>query len=136
MAGRSGASTWSVAGAPVGPTRRSTSRRRIGHRRDPRKRVTPRATAPGRAASGGCGSRRTPAARAQATASAHSLYESLQSDSCTAEEALAALSAAPLEALMGEAALLRDRGHRHITFSAKVFIPLTRLCRDRWAWYP
>lgn len=36
-----------------------------------------------------------------------------------------------LPALLEAAATLRDRGHgRRITFSAKVFIPLTTLCRD------
>jgi len=36
-----------------------------------------------------------------------------------------------LPALLDAAAALRDRGHgRRITFSAKVFIPLTTLCRD------
>ncbi|MGH7420768.1 MAG: 7,8-didemethyl-8-hydroxy-5-deazariboflavin synthase CofG [Candidatus Rokuibacteriota bacterium] len=36
-----------------------------------------------------------------------------------------------LPALLGAAAALRDRGRgRRITFSAKVFIPLTTLCRD------
>ena len=38
---------------------------------------------------------------------------------------------APLDELMPEAARLRDLGHRNIvTYSRKVFIPLTRLCRD------
>ena len=32
---------------------------------------------------------------------------------------------------MAAAARLRDSSHRSITFSPKVFIPLTRLCRDR-----
>lgn len=49
------------------------------------------------------------------------------------QEALAHAEALPLEALMAAAAELRDVGHRHITFSPKVFIPLTRLCRDRHA---
>jgi FO synthase len=40
-------------------------------------------------------------------------------------------AAAPLPALMAEAARLRDLGHGHVvSFSRKVFIPLTRLCRD------
>ena len=50
------------------------------------------------------------------------------------QEALAASQALPLEHLMRAAAELRDAGHRHITFSPQVFIPLTRLCRDRWVW--
>ena len=38
---------------------------------------------------------------------------------------------APLDELMAEAARLRDLGHGNIvTYSRKVFIPLTRLCRD------
>ena len=38
---------------------------------------------------------------------------------------------APLPALMAEAARLRDAGHGNIvSYSRKVFIPLTRLCRD------
>jgi FO synthase len=40
-------------------------------------------------------------------------------------------AAAPLRELMAEAARLRDAGHGHIvSYSRKVFIPLTRLCRD------
>src|SRR6266850_3753120 len=36
-----------------------------------------------------------------------------------------------LSQLMADAARLRDRGHgRLISYSRKVFIPLTRLCRD------
>jgi FO synthase len=36
-----------------------------------------------------------------------------------------------LPALMGAAAALRDRGHGSvISYSRKVFIPLTQLCRD------
>ncbi|KAK9805644.1 hypothetical protein WJX72_009860 [[Myrmecia] bisecta] len=37
---------------------------------------------------------------------------------------------ASLEELMASAAALRDEGHQFITFSPKVFLPLTRLCRD------
>jgi FO synthase len=38
---------------------------------------------------------------------------------------------ADVPALLGAAARLRDQGHgRQITFSAKVFVPLTTLCRD------
>ena len=37
----------------------------------------------------------------------------------------------PLDALMAEAAALRDVGHgRLVSYSRKVFIPLTKLCRD------
>ena len=40
-------------------------------------------------------------------------------------------AAAPLPALMAEAARLRDLGHGDIvSYSRKVFIPLTQLCRD------
>ena len=40
-------------------------------------------------------------------------------------------AAAALPALMAEAARLRDLGHGNIvSYSRKVFIPLTRLCRD------
>ncbi len=38
----------------------------------------------------------------------------------------------PLEAMLADAGRLRDRGHGHrVTYSPKVFIPLTMLCRDR-----
>ena len=41
------------------------------------------------------------------------------------------LEQAPLAELIGAAGRLRDQGHgRHISYSRKVFIPLTRLCRD------
>ena len=47
------------------------------------------------------------------------------------EEVDAWLAETSLEALMTRAAVLRDRGHgQRISFSRKVFIPLTRLCRD------
>lgn len=47
------------------------------------------------------------------------------------EEIDAWLAETSLEALMARAAVLRDRGHgQRISFSRKVFIPLTRLCRD------
>jgi len=49
------------------------------------------------------------------------------------EEATALLGTPParLPALFAAAARLRDRGHgRRLTFSAKVFVPLTTLCRD------
>ena len=43
----------------------------------------------------------------------------------------ARLLAAPLDELMAEAAALRDAAHgRIVTYSRKVFIPLTKLCRD------
>lgn len=37
---------------------------------------------------------------------------------------------APMEELLGEAAALRDSRSRLVTYSPKVFIPLTKLCRD------
>src|ERR1700712_2838625 len=38
----------------------------------------------------------------------------------------------PLDALMARARTVRDEAHgRRVTFSPKVFIPLTMLCRDR-----
>lgn len=38
---------------------------------------------------------------------------------------------APLSELMARAAALRDEGHgNRVSYSRKVFIPLTRLCRD------
>lgn len=41
------------------------------------------------------------------------------------------LEAMPLDALMAEATALRDAAHgRVVSYSRKVFIPLTRLCRD------
>ena len=37
----------------------------------------------------------------------------------------------PLEALLGEAARLRDQGHATVvSYSRKVFVPLTQLCRN------
>jgi FO synthase len=43
-----------------------------------------------------------------------------------------ALVAAPLDELVAEAGRLRDAGHGdRVTYSPKVFIPLTMLCRDR-----
>ena len=47
------------------------------------------------------------------------------------ESALTLAERRDTAALAQEAATLRDRGHRNvITYSRKVFIPLTRLCRD------
>jgi FO synthase len=41
------------------------------------------------------------------------------------------LEQAPLAELVDIAGRLRDEGHgRHISYSRKVFIPLTHLCRD------
>src|SRR5215207_5029973 len=40
-------------------------------------------------------------------------------------------SATPLDELLGEARRIRDRHHgTRVTYSPKVFIPLTMLCRD------
>src|SRR5215204_5669383 len=42
------------------------------------------------------------------------------------------LARLPLATLMARARAIRDDGHgRRVTFSPKVFIPLTMLCRDR-----
>jgi FO synthase len=47
------------------------------------------------------------------------------------DEILAQLQAAPLAELMAQAAAIRDATHgRLISYSRKVFIPLTKLCRD------
>ncbi|MEE8188338.1 MAG: radical SAM protein, partial [Kiloniellales bacterium] len=47
------------------------------------------------------------------------------------DRALALAECTDLEALMAEARGLRDRGHGSlVTYSRKVFIPLTKLCRD------
>ena len=47
------------------------------------------------------------------------------------EEALALMERAPLPVLLEAASALRDKGRgRVITYSKKVFIPLTHLCRD------
>ncbi len=49
----------------------------------------------------------------------------------SAEAALALADCDDLAALMEVAAALRDRGHgANVSYSRKVFIPLTRLCRD------
>lgn len=46
-------------------------------------------------------------------------------------EALALADATDLDALLETAAALRDAGHRNVvSYSRKVFIPLTQLCRD------
>ena len=49
----------------------------------------------------------------------------------SAEDALALAECGDLDALMPVAASLRDRGHGNlVSYSKKVFIPLTQLCRD------
>jgi FO synthase len=49
----------------------------------------------------------------------------------THAEALLLAGETDISRLMAIAAFLRDQGHRNIvTFSKKVFIPLTHLCRD------
>src|SRR5689334_4513344 len=49
----------------------------------------------------------------------------------TTAQALALSEFGDLPALMNAAAVLRDRGHGSvISYSKKVFIPLTKLCRD------
>jgi FO synthase len=48
-----------------------------------------------------------------------------------ADEVLKRAAEVPLDRLMAEAAALRDVGHgRIVSYSRKVFIPLTKLCRD------
>ncbi|MBE9538331.1 MAG: 5-amino-6-(D-ribitylamino)uracil--L-tyrosine 4-hydroxyphenyl transferase CofH [Proteobacteria bacterium] len=55
----------------------------------------------------------------------------LAGESLSDEQALALASCADTAALARVAALLRDRGHKNlISYSRKVFIPLTQLCRD------
>ena len=50
---------------------------------------------------------------------------------CLSAEELSALSAAPTQALMAAARSIRDVGFgSNITYSRKVFIPVTQLCRD------
>ncbi len=61
------------------------------------------------------------------------LERALAGDPPSAAEAYRLVHATPTElpALMGTAAALRDRGKgRTVTYSRKVFIPLTNLCRD------
>jgi FO synthase len=60
------------------------------------------------------------------------LREQLLQDALpSAEQALSLADFGDTAALVATAALLRDRGHRNIiTYSRKVFIPLTHLCRD------
>src|SRR5262245_29211262 len=49
----------------------------------------------------------------------------------TTEQAIALAEETNLDALVEAAAELRDRDHRNlISYSRKVFIPLTQLCRD------
>ena len=49
----------------------------------------------------------------------------------TGEEALALAEAAPLDELLGAASKVREQGKgKTVSFSKKVFIPLTTLCRD------
>lgn len=57
--------------------------------------------------------------------------ESIRIQSAVKLQRIQHFAAMPLEALGHEAAALRDQGHGQIvTYSRKVFIPLTRLCRD------
>ena len=65
------------------------------------------------------------------TKSAASLEPLHDRSRLTAADAIALLEGADLSAMMEVAATLRDRGHASIvSFSKKVFIPLTQLCRD------
>jgi FO synthase len=61
------------------------------------------------------------------------LDRALEGRALSQEEATALLDSGPstLPDLLAAAAAARDRGRgRHMTFSAKVFVPLTNLCRD------
>jgi FO synthase len=65
------------------------------------------------------------------TKSAASLEPLHDRSRLTAADAITLLEGADLSAMMEVAATLRDRGHASIvSFSKKVFIPLTQLCRD------
>src|SRR3546814_867965 len=55
----------------------------------------------------------------------------ISNDMELAVDALAAIQAEPLSRLLRRARLLREEGHGvRISYSKKVFIPLTRLCRN------
>ncbi len=61
------------------------------------------------------------------------LAQALEGDRLAADAAMALADGAPAELrpLMEAAAALRDQGHGDlVTYSPKVFIPLTQLCRD------
>ena len=59
------------------------------------------------------------------------LLERAGSGRLTAADVITLLDGEDLPAIMGTAAELRDRGHGSvISYSRKVFIPLTQLCRD------
>ena len=62
----------------------------------------------------------------------HELLEQALAGAALADDAALALAACnDLAALMRAAAALRDRGHgTNVSYSRKVFIPLTKLCRD------
>src|SRR5690606_30327908 len=59
------------------------------------------------------------------------LDTALQGQALSPQQALLLAECTDLPALMAAAGALRDRAHRNvITYSRKVFIPLTHLCRD------
>jgi FO synthase len=59
------------------------------------------------------------------------LERTLQGDTLSNEEARALVAVSDLPLLLNTAAQLRDQVHHHrISYSRKVFIPLTQLCRD------
>jgi len=59
------------------------------------------------------------------------LERGLQGRGLSREDALSLMTEAPLDALLEAAAALRDRFKgRFVSYSKKVFIPLTHLCRD------
>ena len=61
----------------------------------------------------------------------HTLERAIAGERPDEAAALALAGEAALAPLMEAAAAIRDRGHRNvISYSRKVFIPLTQLCRD------
>jgi len=67
------------------------------------------------------------------TKSAASLEPLHDRSRLTTADAIALLEGADLSAMMEVAATLRDQGHASIvSFSKKVFIPLTQLCREQY----
>ena len=62
------------------------------------------------------------------------LDRALAADPLSEDDAVALIECSDhdLDDLMGAAADLRDRGKgHHVTYSRKVFLPVTNLCRDR-----
>src|SRR5271166_4967695 len=57
----------------------------------------------------------------------HKIHRSASEE---ADALLTQFESQPLGRLMAEARILRERGDGRMSYSRKVFIPLTRLCRD------